>query len=991
MLTFFDVYGIMLREDMCLFVKEGAFILTKIKSIRLISVFLCIAVVLMAAAGVIYFNTLEPAAAVATETPYTWADFDDNGVVAKIFGQTYDTSMYDGTKTGGGNVNLSAYGGGSSVAPFNVVGGLVATIPYGNASVLRTYNSYSGTVPNYVYGLIQEYGNAKFTLDGNQIFCFDYMTHFDGSVMKKFDSLAEAGILAGSNISEESITNMAKAVAVLTKDNFKFLKDHASDYARPFGTNGHINVNYGAIEEHYRDFGFTDENGVWDLPIKRYLDTCTTPGHTHTGYSYDIISQSDVAACFAAEGTYGNNARSYLIQYMIWMKLHGMEASTSGINPPLGKLGFDGSSWQGKGFRTIYSVGSFTLYSIVDIDKMYSDALAAFNTLFPKASSGSWSKSYVLDGDESVEITGNDYTQIKAIMASESISNPGCDECLSVTDKGTSLLLTAKKVDSAHSHSLNTGGSTAVSTPFGIYSSSNGTYRNDNKLMNTKGDGDGQFTIFPISTDAPLASSVSVTVNLTEKKDATVHVTKSVPDGFTPTGAVYTVYNNSACTSSVGTATINSSGTGSLTVPIDSCYEDNGKYYVWVKETKAPTAALPADVYWVMDSNTYMLEMKEDQTSYVTSKNYVTYHYGYVQVHKKVKPAPDDSMTYSPQGAVYKVYSSKSTSGTPLGTLTIGEDGYSGTLKVAWGQNETSKTVYIQESSGPTTGLPANVEWDIDTSWHTVTVTSNGDKPGDVVVVESTDSLDYNYGYVQVHKTVVPAEADYLEGNYSPEGAVYGVYSNSGCTSLLGRLTIGADGYSGTLKVGWNKGETGKTVYIKEISTPTVDPSANSSYEWVIDTNVYAVTVTNPDNTKTSEVFTSYSGNGVVEYGYFQLQKITDPGCVNLVDNNGLYTLSGTRFNVVGLKGTDTASYNTTLTTGANGLTSIVKVKVGTYTATEITQPSGYQSLDKDNLLHTFTFEVHLNNIYTNPVIKVFANKPASDPLDITLDKDWTE
>ena len=72
----------------------------------------------------------------------------------------------------------------------------------------------------------------------------------------------------------------------------------------------------------------------------------------------------------------------------------------------------------------------------------------------------------------------------------------------------------------------------------------------------------------------------------------------------------------------------------------------------------------------------------------------------------------------------------------------------------------------------------------------------------------------YNYGYLNLKK--VSSNTAITNGNdmYSLNGAQYGVYSNSGCTSKVGTLTTNANGVSNTLTL--NPG----TYYIKETKAP---------------------------------------------------------------------------------------------------------------------------------------------------------------------------
>ena len=69
-------------------------------------------------------------------------------------------------------------------------------------------------------------------------------------------------------------------------------------------------------------------------------------------------------------------------------------------------------------------------------------------------------------------------------------------------------------------------------------------------------------------------------------------------------------------------------------------------------------------------------------------------------------------------------------------------------------------------------------------------------------------------GYLQIVKSSTNPELTNNNPCYSLSSAVYGVYSDSGCTREVGRLTTGSDGKTGTIKLSMG------TYYIKEITAP---------------------------------------------------------------------------------------------------------------------------------------------------------------------------
>ena len=84
-------------------------------------------------------------------------------------------------------------------------------------------------------------------------------------------------------------------------------------------------------------------------------------------------------------------------------------------------------------------------------------------------------------------------------------------------------------------------------------------------------------------------------------------------------------------------------------------------------------------------------------------------------------------------------------------------------------------------------------------------------------------------GHLNLKKTSANPELTNNNSCYSLEGAVYGVYSNSGCTTEVATLTTDAAGNSNTVEL--NAG----TYYVKEKTAPK---------GYALDTRVYTVTVT---------------------------------------------------------------------------------------------------------------------------------------------------
>ena len=201
-------------------------------------------------------------------------------------------------------------------------------------------------------------------------------------------------------------------------------------------------------------------------------------------------------------------------------------------------------------------------------------------------------------------------------------------------------------------------------------------------------------------------------------------------------------------------------------------------------------------------------------------------------------------------------------------------------------------------------------------------------------------------GALQVVKHVTPkgnwannapegaTEKIFFGGNYSPNGAVYKVYSDAACTQEVASLTIGerngfaeavADGYYTafsnviTLPVG--------TYFVKEVSCPNENLT--------LDTTVRQVTVT-ADNTTSSPARVTSTDN--MEVAWFEIKKkSTDPAYK--------VSLEGAEFEIYRWKdGDNFTGYVGTIKTQADGKTTPVTVPIFTSLwAVETVAPDGYE------------------------------------------------
>lgn len=258
-------------------------------------------------------------------------------------------------------------------------------------------------------------------------------------------------------------------------------------------------------------------------------------------------------------------------------------------------------------------------------------------------------------------------------------------------------------------------------------------------------------TYYVKETKAPTGWKLDPTTHtVTVYEDATAKVTsKETPaDGYLTlkkevtqstsypiTGAEYTVYSNSALTSSVGKLTTKADGTtNTLTLA-------PGTYYV--KETKAPEG-------WKIDTNTYTADVKSTQTFTVTSTEAPAE--GYLTLLKKI--AKDEHLVkecldqYSIEGAKYGVYTTEAgadgdIASKRVGYLTTKADGSTNKLTLLPG------TYYVKEVSAPS-------GYKLDSKIYSVTI-----KTGETSVITSKeeplfDPMDIVLRKIDINGTELP-------------------------------------------------------------------------------------------------------------------------------------------------------------------------------------------------------------------------------------------
>lgn len=191
-------------------------------------------------------------------------------------------------------------------------------------------------------------------------------------------------------------------------------------------------------------------------------------------------------------------------------------------------------------------------------------------------------------------------------------------------------------------------------------------------------------------------------------------------------------------------------------------------------------------------------------------------------------------------------------------------------------------------------------------------------------------------------------------GNYSLEGAKYGVYKESACTTKVGTFETDSSGKSNILTL------EPKTYYVKETTAPK---------GYALSTTVSKLVVKEDETVTLSVKDTPIKG---------KLQVIKLSANTGTTGSNACYSLEGAEYGVYKEKACTTKV--TTLKTGSDGTTSVVSLLAQTYYLKEIVAPKGYV---KDSTVYSAKVTADAST-----TVKVnVKDQPQLDTIDVILKK----
>lgn len=218
---------------------------------------------------------------------------------------------------------------------------------------------------------------------------------------------------------------------------------------------------------------------------------------------------------------------------------------------------------------------------------------------------------------------------------------------------------------------------------------------------------------------------------------------------------------------------------------------------------------------------------------------------------------------------------------------------------------------------------------------------------------------------------VAGKKIDALTGSSTPTaglslaGAVYGVFEDSACTK---KVTTGTTDVKGNIEFELPYFAYG-TYFIKELTPPP-------GYD--LDDKVYKAVVDESLGVKDDSVYRlndyTFTSEEPPEGGKAQVMKISSNKGIS--EGNQCYSLEGCKFKLTNVKTGE--EFPEILVTKADGLTQVVELPVGQYSAVEIEAPKGFK-------LNTEPVIIKVESGKTSVIN--FADEPANDPVGVLLKK----
>lgn len=397
-------------------------------------------------------------------------------------------------------------------------------------------------------------------------------------------------------------------------------------------------------------------------------------------------------------------------------------------------------------------------------------------------------------------------------------------------------------------------------------------------------------------TNTPVVTKGTLTV-IKNSTDATYALEHPV------NGAVFTVYSNAACTTSVTTMTI-SDGKASTKL-------DPGNY--WVKETKAPTG-------YNLDTATYPVTVPDGGNVSISVSDTPTPQPGIIHISKRSSDSSYESK-YSLDGTVFTVYSDENCTKS-VTTITIKNN--AGEAKVNPGN------YWVKETKN-------NSNYVADSTVYPVSVPDNGN----VVITAINKPTPKKFS---IEKTSTVNSWDLTHPLYSLQGAKYGIYSDSACKTLIETITTDADGNATTSKT-----YTAGTYYMKETTAPK---------GYLLDEDIHTVYV---DTEGKATITPALQDEPIDDPDYISIQKesngqrITSSEAVFKVEYFAATSATGTATRtwyyktINGATQLNISSYLDTSKTNSDFYTNeygSVVYPLGTIRVTEYSAPTGYVKSD---------------------------------------------
>ena len=420
---------------------------------------------------------------------------------------------------------------------------------------------------------------------------------------------------------------------------------------------------------------------------------------------------------------------------------------------------------------------------------------------------------------------------------------------------------------------------------------------------------------------------------INEWKDGSFYLVKKDSDGNLMSGVVFDVYTDSACTTVLkdvdgNNVVLTTDENGEAQSENIEILDASGTRTVYIKERSVPSYT---DKVISVSTAVYTAVVKAGEN--VKANDGADIINTITERKAKFGLKKENENGDKLEGIEFTAYTdescttiAKDINGNDV-VITTDSNGYAQSNYIAYPAEQSSQRLYIKE-----TAVPDNLQklYKTNNTVYTVDIVA-----GEIAIANDNSAIinEWKDASLSLHKI----DSWY---NEPVEGAVFTVYGDSACSSVIGTLTTDKDGNASLSDIPVDDNGF-KTVYVKETQVSDEDIYESNG-------TVFTVVLNAGENTEVND------GEDVVN------DKIKHKVKFMKIDSETGAALAGYTVEVYDSK----LGKITTLTTDDTGYTSAAELPVGSYTYKEIAAPDGYLIDDS-----TYSFTINNDGTVTGSVV----------------------